>query len=335
MHRSSAALAAILAGCGVSNGDVVLVVLPSSDADLRVDAATAAIHRLEFEACDGELDRAEIGYRMDLLAPDPLPAPIGTYCAVNLIFARDEDQLVVSGDADGSLFDLVLEPVEARVEGNVSVNELTDGVLVFDLDLLLTPADVADLAAGTPDVADLSMTSRDAWAWYTSDQEAAFTIGTRWNLDIDVDIDARAHVQGCGSTDPLYYDPKGPIAAEPLPGWQPESLPPDSETGGDSDSDSGGDSPPPPDRGGCDGGGSSSSCTSSSPSYSCDDPTAGCADGCSGSDSSCSGSDCGSTSTECATGNLAPVGWAVFTTFIALRRRPTRPPDPPQAADAP
>ncbi len=302
-------------------GDLDLVVVGSSA--ITPSSATMALDRLILGPCAAEGQAGSnveilVGYRMNLLRPEPLPVPVDTYCRLGLGLAADpfDGSLRIGGTtAMGTSFTLALDPGLTVREHEVPYTVDTQGILALDLALLFEPSDVDALdAMGSPAVVSpddalaekLAEQVGDALVFFDSPQEAAATYIDLWP-DFDFSISARLTVEGCQSGAPLAADPQTPHT-EPLNGGDTGGADTSGEDTGEGDtSDEDTSEAPVEPPAGCDGG---SGCGSGS--------------GCQGrSGSACSGSDCGAgCSASCATGNFVPVGWAAFIAFLAHRRRP-------------
>ena len=285
-----------LAACTgpVPVGDLDLVVVGS--ASVFIEEGTAAVDQLVLGPCTGDIQTVWVGYRMNLLVPEPLPVPVDEYCDVGLEFATDpfDGSLHLAGTtAMGTAFRLALDPGLATRQREFGYTVDTESLLVLDLALLLDPADVdaidamdepVDIGPDDPLAEALADRVGDALVFYETPDQARGVYLDLWP-DFDLSIDADVHVNGCTVDGPLIYEPPDDPAGEPVDRPGSDGPDPDPSRSGGCDGD-----------GGCDGGGCSGS--------GCGDAGAGC--------------DCGA---ACATGGFVPVWWLALVGFVVLRRR--------------
>lgn len=287
-------------------GDLDLVAI--SSADVQLDTATAAVDGLVLGPCGGQTETVVVGYRMNLLLPEPLPVPVDTYCGVGVDFSSDpfDGSLRLGGTTrGGTRFRVHLDPGLATRQREVGYTVETEGILALDAALLFDDAAIDALEAmGTdvdlaPDDAlaeQLADQVGEALVFFASPDEAAAVYIDLWP-DFDLSIDADVTLSGCNNNTVIFYDPPDNTTAEPVEPGEPSDGTDAPGPGDDSGGPSSGTS-------GCDGSGCQGS---------------GCAGSSGGSDCDCdSGCDA-----QCATGGFAPVGWVALISFVALRRRRT------------
>lgn len=287
----------VLGGCAeaVPVGDLDLVAVRSNQ--IEVDSATAAIEQLVLGPCAGEVQSVWVGYRMNLLRPEPLPVPVDSYCDVGLEFATDpfDGSLRLSGTtAAGTPFRIALDPGLATREREFAYLVDTESILALDMALLFSDDAVdaidameppVDLGPDAPLAETLAERVGDALVFFETPQAARAFYVDLWP-DVDLSIRASVDVSGCNVDGPLIYVP--PDDSESTPVSEPEPNEPGTD-------------PPPPNS------------------------SSGCGDGgCSGGDGSSPGCDCGGgCDAQCATGGFAPVASLAIVGFISLRRRRT------------
>lgn len=311
MRRHLFAALALVA-CGPpapATGDLFLVAVGSHD--LRPVTATAAVDSYYFQPCGtSDINEVLVGFRLNLLEPEPMPVPIDSYCAYGVEFPRDPFSGAIRLQAqlpDDRTFRVALDPGLATSDRELRYREDTKGILALDLDLLFEPEDIAaivdmpdpvDIDPSHPLAETLAARVGDALVYLPSPQEAAGIYVELWP-SWDFSVSASLNIEGCRGD--------GPMAARPAPGGSSGEHSDSGVRPTDPDRpvDSGSDSRPPRDR-----------------SQSCGGDSAGCG-GCGGSGSAgCGSGGCSAgCNPDCSTLSLAPMGWIALLGFLLLRRR--------------
>jgi uncharacterized membrane protein YgcG len=289
-------------------GDLFLVVVGSHSATPL--SATASVDSLLFGPCDGSgVVEVLVGFRLNLLQPEPLPVPVDTYCDLGARFAADPFHGAIRlafQTPDGSAYRVALDPGLATRAREATFDVDTKGILALDLDLLLDPdhfdllqalPQPVDLPPSHPIAQDLSARVGDALVLLPSPEAAATTyveLWPRW----DFSISARIDVEGCREGPLIVRHPDASSDGAPI---GPAPIDP----GGDDPSPR----PPRPERSGC------GACGGSGGS--------GGGDGCGGGGSAgCGSSGCSAgCNPDCSTVPLAPAAWAALVGLVMIRRR--------------
>jgi len=283
-------------------GDLFLVAVSSYEVEALT--ATAAVDGVIFGPCDrGEVVEVLIGFRLNLLQPEPVPVPTDNYCDLGVRFTPDPFRGSIRLQlelADGTQARVALDPGLATRTRELAFDVETKGILALDLDLLLEPDDLHELRE-LPQPIDLGpdsafsqrLASRvgDALVYLESPEVGSVTYVELWPR-FDFTLSGRIDVEGCR---------QGPlIVVHPDASSDGAGTGDDDPNGGGTDPGNGSQEPSPrPRRGdGCSGGGceGSSGCGRGG----------GCRAGC---------------SPDCATVPLAPAAWAALVGLVLLRRR--------------
>ncbi|TVQ91567.1 MAG: hypothetical protein EA397_09500 [Deltaproteobacteria bacterium] len=290
-------------------GDLFFVAVGSHDVEPQ--SVTAAIESYYFLACgDVSVTEVLVGYRLNLLQPEPMPVPVDLYCTLGVELARDPltGSLRIAGQLnDGREFRVAMDPGLVTREREIPYQVHTKGILALDFDLLFEPADIAELQAmpepidlPTDDPLSVSLARRvgDALVFLDSPEVASQTYVEFWP-PFDFSVSADIRVEGCGRNAPLvvvnprsdpHDDPQdSDDTTVPSDSTPSDATPSDPTAGSDPDA-----RPPRRQSDGC---------------------------GCAG-ESGCGSGGCrGGCNPDCATLPLAPAGWAAFLGFLILRRR--------------
>lgn len=292
-------------------GDLNLVAVGSYD--VVPLSATAAVDSVVFTPCGtDDLVEVFVGFRLNLLQPEPVPVPVDTYCRAGVRFASDpfDGALRIQGElADGTVFRMALDPGLATRSVDVAYEIDTEGILALDADLLFSPAQIdaiaaepspIDLAPDHPISQQVAAGVGDALVWLPSPDEAARVYVDLWP-GFDFSISARMNIEGCRAGPMVVRHPDASTDGA-TPGIEDPIEPGDDPAnGGDGGDDAG-------DRGsGCGGG---SGCGSGSGSA--------CGSGCS------AGCDA-----DCSSLSAAPFLWGALLALGAIRRRRRAGGEPP------
>lgn len=295
------ALPLLLLGCAQAPvvADLNLVAVPS--AFVEVQQATVALDRLVLGPCDGEPLEVLVGYRLNLLQPEPIPVPVDTYCEVGLELAPDpfDGALRLQGRTSSTDFELRLDPGLVVRDRSVGFGLDSEAILALDLALFLETQQLDALEdrelpvtvePDDPLAPELEERIAPALVFLSSPEEAASTYVDLWP-DFDFSVEARVDASGCdGGAGTVVYEPPSVDPPDPIATPVDGEDPPPTRSGGDGCGSCAGDG-----RGCACGGGEGRGC--------------GCGGGC---------------DAACSTSGFAPVGWVALLALVTVRRRHRR-----------